>query len=52
MSDTDFFVDERGLRSLSDAVLDSAPDAVVSVEDRGRVVIFNAAAQRLFGIEH
>ena len=32
------------------AVIDAAMDAIVSVEEQGRVVVFNAAAEAMFGV--
>jgi two-component system cell cycle sensor histidine kinase/response regulator CckA len=34
---------------VSDAVLDSAPDAVITTDENGRVVAVNVAAERIFG---
>jgi PAS domain S-box-containing protein len=34
---------------MSDAVLDSAPDAVITTDEHGHVVALNAAAERIFG---
>jgi PAS domain S-box-containing protein len=34
-----------------DALLDRAPDAVLTADDEGRVMTFNAAAERLFGFD-
>ena len=44
-------MDDDRLRSLSDAVLESAPDAVITVDHRGRVLLINEAAERRFDID-
>ncbi len=42
----------RAAESNAQAVLDAAPDSIVTIDLSGRIVSFNAAAQRAFGYEH
>jgi len=44
--------DLRDREARSRAILDTAMDAIISVDMNGRVVEFNAAATRIFGIPH
>ncbi|MDX6553843.1 MAG: fold, partial [Miltoncostaeaceae bacterium] len=39
------------MTSLCDAVLESAPDAIITLDEDARVVGVNAAAERIFGFE-
>jgi PAS domain S-box-containing protein len=39
----------RGRDALTGAILDSALDAVITMDERGRIVEFNRAAERIFG---
>lgn len=35
---------------MRDAVLDAAPDGVITIDERGAIVEFNSAAERIFGV--
>lgn len=48
---TDFFVDQRGLRSLGDPILDSAADAVIGLDEHGRAVVLNVLSKRFLDID-
>ncbi|KWE86298.1 ATP-binding protein [Burkholderia territorii] len=49
--------DDGGARMLTDksrlqrAVVDASPDAIVGLDDQGRIVSWNPAAQRIFGYD-
>ncbi|GAB3012382.1 sensor domain-containing protein [Bowmanella dokdonensis] len=36
-------------RSVNEAILDAAADAIISIDGRGRVLAFNQSAERIFG---
>jgi PAS domain S-box-containing protein len=40
---------ERGHDAITGAILNSALDAVITMDERGRIVDFNPAAERIFG---
>ena len=47
--DADAYAKARSAEERFDALLDASPDGIVVTDSEGRVEIFNAAAERLFG---
>ena len=49
MENADAYAKARSAEERFDALLDASPDGIVVTDSEGRVEIFNAAAERLFG---